>query len=122
NDYLYCTGQCRRALIAAPLSTLTCVWENEIFENFPHLSATVLHGDKNRRLRLLGEEADIYIINHDGVEVLHQALWERRDIDTIIVDELAIYRNSRSLRWKNLSRLRRELDSLGASLAPLLLM
>lgn len=104
-DYLRQQGLVHKLLVVAPLSTLTTVWENEIFENFPHLRTTVLYGDKKRRVKLLGTEADIYIINHDGVEVLHRELWGRPDIDTFIVDEIASYRNSRSNRWKNLEPL-----------------
>jgi hypothetical protein len=33
-DYLRRVGQVRRLLVVAPLSTLTTVWENEVFENF----------------------------------------------------------------------------------------
>lgn len=99
-DYLMREGKVTRALIAAPLSTLVGVWENEIFENFPHLQATVLYGDKKKRLKLLGVKSDIYIINHDGVKVLNAELLRRPDIDLIIIDELATYRNSKSERWK----------------------
>lgn len=102
-DYLYGAGKCGRALVVAPLSTLVSVWENEIFENFPHLTTAVLYGDRARRLKILAQPADIYIVNHDGVEVLHSELLNRADIDTVLVDELAVYRNARSQRWKNLA-------------------
>lgn len=101
-DYLRSVGLAHRALIVAPLSTLVGVWENEIFENFSHLTTVVLYGDRKKRLRLLGQPADCYIVNHDGVEVIHRELFARTDIDTVITDELAVYRNSRSERWKNL--------------------
>lgn len=103
-DFLRREGLANRLLVVAPLSTLTCVWENEIFENFNHLKTVVLYGDKRRRLKLLAEPADVYVINHDGVEVVAADLWERHDINTFIVDELAAYRNSKAVRWKNLER------------------
>lgn len=101
-DYLRGAALANRCIIVAPLSTLVGVWENEIFENFPHLTTVVLYGDKKKRLRLLAQPADCYIINHDGVEVVHRELFARTDIDTVITDELAVYRNARSQRWKNL--------------------
>jgi SNF2 family DNA or RNA helicase len=104
-DYLRREALVNKLLVVAPLSTLTTVWENEFFENFPHLRAVVLYGDKKRRIKLLGTEAEIYIINHDGVEVLSRELWARPDINSVIIDELASYRNSRSKRWKNLEPL-----------------
>lgn len=99
-DYLRRIGAVRRCLIVAPLSTLVGVWENEIFENFPLISTGVLHGERKKRIRVLAQDADCYIINHDGVEVLHSELYKRQDIDCLIVDELAVYRNARSQRWK----------------------
>jgi SNF2 family DNA or RNA helicase len=99
-DYLMRLGKINRALVVAPLSTLVSVWENEIFEVFPHLQATVLYGSKNKRLQLLGVPSDVFIINHDGVKVIQQELIRRPDIDCVVIDELAVYRNSKAGRWK----------------------
>ena len=104
-DFLRREGLVRRALIVAPLSTLVSVWENEIFENFSHLSCCVLHGSKTKRLKLLGVQADCYVINHDGVGVIKAALESRTDIDCVILDELAVYRNYRAERSKAVRQL-----------------
>ena len=99
-DFLRREGLVKSLIVVAPLSTLTTVWENEVFDHFHHLKAVVLYGDAARRRRLLATRADIYIINHDGVEVLHGDLAQRLDIDCAVIDELASYRNSRTSRWK----------------------
>lgn len=99
-DYLRRIGAVHRCLIVGPLSTLVGVWDTEIFENFPLIRTAVLYGDRKKRVKTLSSNADCYIVNHDGVEVLHKELWARTDIDCIIVDELAVYRNARSQRWK----------------------
>lgn len=99
-DWLRRSGLVHSLLVVAPLSTLVSVWQNEIFEHFHHLTTAVIYGDKKRRLKILGVPADVYIINHEGVEVVNQELYKRPDIDTIIVDELASYRNSQTNRWK----------------------
>jgi SNF2 family DNA or RNA helicase len=104
-DYLMRELKIDKVLITAPLSTLVGVWENEIFEVFPHLQAVVLHGSREKRLKLLKTPADIYIINHDGVKVIQQELMRRPDINCVVVDELATYRNSKSGRWKTLQPL-----------------
>ncbi len=101
-DFLRREGLVRSLLVVAPLSTLVSVWQNEIFENFHHLTTGVIYGDKKRRRKILAIPADVYIINHEGVGVLHPELFARGDIDCIIVDELASYRNSKSNRWKYL--------------------
>jgi SNF2 family DNA or RNA helicase len=104
-DYLLRELKVQKVLITAPLSTLVSVWENEIFENFPHIQATVVHGSKQKRLKLLAVPSDVYIINHDGIKVLQAELMRRPDIDCVIIDELAVYRNARSGRWKALNPL-----------------
>jgi len=100
-DYLRREGLLHKLLVVAPLSTLVTVWQNEIFENFPHLETRVLHAyNKAKRLRELAAPADVYIVNHDGVEVIHKELLARSDIDAAVIDELAAYRNRRTNRWK----------------------
>ena len=93
-DYLYSEGACGKALVVAPLSTLNFVWGREIFSTLPHRKFTVLHGPKQKRIERLNEDADIYIINHDGVKVMYDHLKARTDINVLIIDELAVYRNN----------------------------
>jgi SNF2 family DNA or RNA helicase len=76
------------------------VWAREIFQCFYHRSSTVLYGTRKKRLKLLSEDADFYIINHDGVKVIADALQARPDIDILILDELALYRNAKTNLWK----------------------
>lgn len=104
-DYLMKQGEIRKALIIAPLSTLSVTWEKEIFQVMPHRTSTVLHGTRAKRLANLGEDVDFYVINTDGLSVIADALMERGDIDLFIVDESAMFRNVRTRRWKSLNRL-----------------
>lgn len=89
-----------KCLVVAPLSTLVSVWEGETFETFHHLSVGVLHGTKAKRLKILAEDHDIYVINHDGVKIIQKELI-RKGFGAVILDELAIYRNRRTDRWKS---------------------
>lgn len=98
-DFLRRIRRANRLLVAAPLSTLTTVWEDEIFKNFHHLSSAVLHGSAAKRRKLLASNADVLIINHDGIEVIRSDL-EAANIDSVIIDELAVYRNSQTDLWK----------------------
>lgn len=99
--YLYTRGEARKLLVVAPLSTLNFTWGREIFQVLPGIKVQVLHGTKLKRLtRLEDTEADIYIINHDGLKVVAGALDGRADIDTVILDELAVYRNGQAARTK----------------------
>ena len=99
-DYLKKIQRATRLLVAAPLSTLSTVWGDEIFRTFHHLSAAVLHGSAAKRRKLLASNADIMIINHDGLEVIRADL-EAAGFDTVIIDELAVFRNTSTGLWKS---------------------
>ncbi len=103
-DYLRAAGIARRMLVVSPLSTLERTWADEIFGNFPHLTYSVLHGPRAKRIALLEQEADIYLINHDGLKVVLPQLLARADIDTVVVDEIASFRNQSTDRWKALRK------------------
>jgi SNF2 family DNA or RNA helicase len=93
-DHLRQMHAVRKMLVVAPLSTLRFVWGNEILMTTPQYKFAVLHGDRNKRLRLLDlNDIDIYIINHDGFKIIAKELAARPDIDVICFDELAAYRN-----------------------------
>lgn len=104
-DYLRGLKRVKKTLVVAPLSTLERAWADEVFRNFPHLEAVVLYGTKEKRLKLLNQDADIYIINADGLGIIKDDLAKRDDIDLIIVDELAMYRNASTERWKRLNEI-----------------
>ena len=93
-DYLHGNGLAGKLLVVATLSTLHFVWAAEVFKTLPHRKVVVLHGSKKKRLEALNEDADIYVINHDGLKTIHAELLLRTDIDTLALDELAVYRNN----------------------------
>ncbi len=93
-DALYESGQAGKLLVVAKLSTLVFTWQAEVFKTIPHRKCVVLHGTKVQRLKQLADpEAEIFIINHDGIKVLYEELYNRVDIDTVCIDELAAFRN-----------------------------
>jgi len=104
-DYLMTTGAGHRTLIDAPLSSLERAWADTLFFHFPHLKTVVLHGSAARRKKLLAQDYDVYIINHEGLAVIEKDLAQRDDIDIWIIDELAEYRNKQTTKWKVLDAL-----------------
>lgn len=106
-DYLRKLGTVRRMLVLAPLSTLERAWGDEIFRSFPDMSFAVLHGSRERRHKLLAEDFDVYIINHDGIKSKEtvELLSQRDGLDLIVVDEVASFRNAKTERWKALNYL-----------------
>jgi SNF2 family DNA or RNA helicase len=104
-DYLRSLGHVHSMLVVCPLSTMERTWADEIFRHFPHLDYQVLYGDRRRRLKLLGNQADVYIINHDGLQIIADELANRPDIDIVIPDEIGqAARNASTDRWKLLNK------------------
>lgn len=102
-DYMRECKLVKKALIVCPLSTMERTWADEVFKTFPHLDATVVYGTRERRKKLLAQDADLYIINTDGIKTILEDLQKRDDIDLIIVDEIAMFRNAGTDRWKTLN-------------------
>lgn len=98
-DYLMSKSAVTRTLIVSPLSTLELVWADEIFNVLMHRSYTILHGSRKKRLARLEQDFDFYIINHDGLKVIDKELKARKDINLVIVDEAAAYRNGSTARY-----------------------
>ncbi len=104
-DYLRRQDMVDWALIVSPLSTLERVWADEVFKHFPEMSCGVLHGTAERRLRIARDEYDVYVVNHDGIknkELLHE-LCTKPGRGLVIVDELGVFRNAQTDRWKALN-------------------
>lgn len=103
-DYLRSQGLVKKLLVVAPLSTLERTWADEIFGHLMHLEFAVLHGSRERRRKLLAMDADVYIINPDGLNAIVDLLEKREDIDIVVVDEVAqSARNASTNRWKLLN-------------------
>lgn len=72
-------------LIVAPLSVLM-VWQKEV-EKFGYpFKVKLLLGSRQDRINTLAEEADIYLINYEGLRILPAQL-EQKKFRTILLDE-----------------------------------
>jgi len=104
-DYMMREGMIQKALVLAPLSTLHFVWKREAFVTLPSRHVVVVHGTAAKRKLALAEEADIYVMNHDGLRTMYDHLLERPDIDCLVIDELAVFRNGQATRTKLAAKL-----------------
>jgi len=102
-DYLRRTKTVKKMLVVCPLSTMERTWADSVFQTFPHLDCVVLHGSRDRRIKLLKQDVHVYVINIDGLATIKDELAKRDDIDLIVIDELALARNSGTDRWKFLN-------------------
>lgn len=97
-DYLMSIGAVKKVLILSPLSTLERVWGDELFTGFPRRSFGILHGTADKRLKMLEQDYDVYVINHDGFPIIAKEALGMFDL--VIVDEAAVLRNPRTQRFR----------------------
>jgi SNF2 family DNA or RNA helicase len=96
-------GLARKLLVVAPLRPCYVVWPAEIekWANFEDLTYSIVHGsDKEDSLRA---EADIYIINPEGLLWLYDERYKRHAVhnfDVLCVDESTKFKDSTTRRFK----------------------
>lgn len=104
-DYLRSQHVVHRLLVVAPLSTLRRTWQREVMQTFSGMDVQILHGSVEQRRKRLAIPADIYVINHDGVEIILDDLIARTDIDMVVYDELTAVKNKGTKRWNAANKL-----------------
>lgn len=104
-DYLRKEGAATKLLVAAPLSTLRPTWAAEVMKTFNDMKVVVIYGTADKRRKLLAQDADVYVINHDGLEIVLDELIARTDIDMVVYDELTAIKTKTIDRWKVANRL-----------------
>jgi len=90
-------------LVIAPLKPMYGTWrqEAEKWTHLQHLKFSIIHGAN--KLESLNEEADIYLINPEGVQWLcEQSTMPKFDI--LCVDESTKFKSSQSKRFKALKK------------------
>lgn len=104
-DYLMTVGAVKKVLVVCPKTIMYSSWVADIFNTCLHRTHTVLYGERSRRTELAkGRNADIDIINFDGIEVISEVLQQKR-YDLIIIDESTAYKDPSTRRWKELRKL-----------------
>lgn len=89
-------------LVVAPLLVCYDTWPREIqkWSSFSHLRYQVLHGPKKDEA--LSQEAEVYLINHEGLEWLHDnwpKRWDKLNL-MLIADESTRFKHHDTIRFK----------------------
>lgn len=106
-----------KILIIAPLRVCYSVWpaERDKWQDFNHLRIAILHG--KHKEAALKSDADIYVINPEGLEWLLDVQktklpngktkvwvdlkrWRSFGFDTMVIDELSKFKNTNTQRFK----------------------
>ena len=113
-----------KVLLIAPLRVCYSVWPKEVekWKDFEHLKVVVLHGPNKEAL--LKEDADVYVVNPEGLDWLLQVKktkvvspktgkvttqvdvdlrrWKALGFDTLVIDELSKFKHTSTNRFKSL--------------------
>lgn len=102
-DWLMDRGVIKRAVVTCPKSIMD-VWENELLSHFLFKrSCVVVQGSREQKEKLVAEDVDLIIINHDGLKAMGAELCARKDIDLWVVDEASEgFRNASTDRYRSL--------------------
>lgn len=103
-DYLMQKQKIRRVLVVCPVSVMYTAWQADTFKLLPHRTCLVAHGPRDKRKQIINSDAEIVIINYDGVEIVANDIALGK-FDLIIVDEATAYKNSQTNRWKTMRKL-----------------
>lgn len=85
-------GTIGKVLIVSPLTCVMGVWERSINQLYPMEEIGVLLGTTKQRLKALGEDNRIDLINYHGIKILFQDLIDKK-YELVIIDEVSFYRN-----------------------------
>lgn len=89
-----------KVLIIAPLRVCYLVWTKEIdkWKDFQGITIQLLHGkDKERNLK---KDADIYIINPEGLPWLFKNDLRKLGFDMLVIDESSKFKSASTQRFK----------------------
>lgn len=92
------------ALIFAPKSLLDSAWKHDFLKFAPDMR--VVSCFAHNRVKALALDADVYIVNHDGVkDLLKQkpVFWKK--FDTLIIDESTAFKHHTSQRSKAMRKI-----------------
>jgi len=100
-------GLVRKTLVFGPLRVIQAVWAREArkWEHTKHLRFSVIHGTKQKRLRALFADSDIYLINYENMnwlaeQLMHYYISQGKPLpfEMVVYDEVSKLKNSTSLR------------------------
>lgn len=105
-------GRAEKALIVAPLRVAYLVWPEQIafWDQFRGLRVSIVHGSPSKRREALKADADLYVINPEGVADLARGVAAGSmkippGCSTLVVDESTRFKNYSAACWKALRSL-----------------
>ena len=101
-----------KILVVTTNTSARQLWCTEIkrWDNLSMIKYSHVAGTEKQRFRALRRKADIYMINIENFSwLLHQDLWV---FDTLVLDELGMYRKEKGLRFQQILSIRSRVKRL----------
>lgn len=98
----------RKVLVIAPLRPAIETWPAEVekWDHLKHITASLVIGDKESRLKALEKDAELYIVNRENVQWLVNHYKKKWPFDMVVIDELSSFKSSKAQRFKALKKVR----------------
>jgi SNF2 family DNA or RNA helicase len=103
-DYLMKKGLVKRMLVVCPLSIMQAAWQSDFFKTAMHRTVSIAHGTAEKRKKIFAENADIVIINYDGIEIVEKEIMNG-GFDLVVVDEANYIKTVTTRRWKAINKI-----------------
>lgn len=99
--------EANRMLVVAPLGVAIDGWPAEVqkWAEFSGFRVSIIHGTEKKRLRALAADAEIYVINPQGLPWLLDQKWAWPDV--LVVDELHRFKRLRSSHFRAIRQMLR---------------
>ena len=109
DDLLFNSFDIGRVLVIAPKRVAESTWSDEVekWEHLKGLRVSVIAGTEKQRIAALMAKADIYTLGRDNIVWLVEYLQEHKikwPFDTVVIDELSSFKNTKSKRFKALKK------------------
>jgi len=110
-DYLMQRRLIKRVLVICPLSIMKSAWQADLFKFAIHRTVSVAYGSAKKRKEIINSGSEFVVINFDGVNIVRKEIAEG-GFDLIVVDEASAYKNTQTVRWKDLRELMKSIKGL----------
>lgn len=102
----------RRTLVIAPDKVARITWpeESKKWEHLDGLRMIVISGDENERIEAINRKAEVYVIGVNNVAWLIKTCKGLKRFDSLVIDELSLFKSRGSKRFKMLRNAIKHID------------
>lgn len=114
NELKYNRWSVGKVLVIAPKKVAEATWVKEAakWEEFRHLTFSLVLGSAVKRLKALSVLADIYVINRENVVWLVNHYRHDWPFDMVVLDESSSFKNPQAKRFKALKLVRSRINRI----------